>query len=303
MEKIGVAFTLFGKDIYWYGIIIAIGLVLGVWVAVELIKRKGYKGETILDAAIICVPMAIIFSRIYYVIFAPAGAFTWEQWWRVFFVWEGGLAIYGAVIGGVLGLFIFSKWRKVPLLDLLDVAAVGVILGQAIGRWGNFANQEAFGTAVTNPAMQWFPLSVYIERSHTVFDVVSGQNIICTNPWHFATFFYESIWSIGVFLFLFLWYSKRAKSRGNVFFMYLLLYGIGRTAIEWLRTDSLWIVNGAWQPPLDVLLRVSWLLSILLVITSTVILSIRAKKPIGFLTVPEKYARVGKKTEEQKKEE
>jgi phosphatidylglycerol---prolipoprotein diacylglyceryl transferase len=284
-DRSGVAFNLFGKDIYWYGIIIAVGLVLGVWVASEVIKRRGYRSDTILDGALICVPMAIIFARIYYVVFAPVGAFSWAQWWRVFFIWEGGLAIYGAIIGGILGLIIFAKWRKVSLLDLLDAATVGVILGQAIGRWGNFANQEAFGSVVTNPSLQWFPMSVYINADLS---------------WHYATFFFESMCSLIIFFVLFLWYSKRAKSRGNVFFLYLLLYGIARASIEWLRTDSLWIINGTWQPPLDTILRVSWLLSVVLVIASLVVLIIRAKKPIGFLPVPEKYKRKDKKDEEPK---
>ncbi len=289
-DKIGVAFNIFGKDIYWYGIIIAVGLVLGVWVAMAEIKRRGYKSDMIIDACLICVPLAIICARAYYVIF------EWKQyaneWWRIFYVWEGGLAIYGAVIGGVLGLLIFAKWRKVSFLDLLDAGGLGVIVGQIIGRWGNFANQEAFGDVVTNPSLQWFPFSVHIERvPHMHYDLATATNYpIMTPDWHFATFFYEMLWNLLLFAFLFFWFRKKTKSRGNIFVMYLMVYGIGRALIELLRQDSLWLVPGV--------IRVSSLLGAICFAGGIIYLIIRRNKPLSPRPIPEKYALKPKISEE-----
>lgn len=286
-DKIGVAFNVFGKDIYWYGIIIAVGLILGVCVAMAEIKRRGYKSDMIIDACLICVPLAIICARAYYVIF------EWKQyaneWWRIFYVWEGGLAIYGAVIGGVLGLLIFAKWRKVSFLDLLDAGALGVLVGQIIGRWGNFANQEAFGDVVTNPSLQWFPFAVHIDKvPHEHYGIISqspltyGNFPISTPDWHYATFFYEMLWNVLVFAFLFFLFRKRSKSRGNIFVMYLMLYGLGRAFIELLRQDSLWLVPGV--------IRVSSLLGAVCFAGGLIYLILRRRKPLLPLPIPERYS-------------
>ncbi len=245
-----VAFTIFGYSIHWYGIIIATGMLLGILLAMYHTKREGHNPDNILDMALIIVPLAVIFARIYYVIFqwnavyAPPSPF-----WKVFAIWEGGMAIYGGVIGGFIGVLIywaFINKKQIKLYSLLDILAPSLILGQAIGRWGNFVNQEAYGAIIDNPAWQWFPAAVFIQAD--------GQ-------YHMATFFYESMWNFLVFAFLF-FYFKNSKTRkeGNVFWFYLLLYGIGRLVIEGLRTDSLYLGDS------DV--RVSqWLSGVLVVVS------------------------------------
>lgn len=251
-----VAFNILGYNIHWYGIIIAVGLLLAILLAMYHTKREGHNPDNILDMALIIVPLAVIFARAYYVVFqwdaiyAPPSPF-----WKVFAIWEGGLAIYGGVIGGLIGVLIywaFINKKQIKLYTLLDILAPSLILGQAIGRWGNFVNQEAYGAIIDNPAWQWFPAAVFIEAD--------GQ-------FHMATFFYESMWNFLVFGFLF-FYLKNSKTRkpGNVFWFYLLLYGIGRMVIEGLRTDSLYIGDS------DV--RVSQWLSAILVVASAVVLLI-----------------------------
>lgn len=215
-----------------YGLLIACAIGLAVALCERECRRRGMKADTGIDMALYAVPCAIVGARLYYV------AFQWqyfrENLWPVFYVWEGGLAIYGAVIGGAAGLYLLSRVRKMQFLTLLDIVAPVVILGQAIGRWGNFFNGEAYGDAVTKAALQFFPLSVQ----------VNGQ-------WHLATFFYESVWNaLG---FVLLWrYRKHIQMDGDVFFGYLLWYGAGRLFIEGLRTDSLMLLN----------MRVSQLLSL-----------------------------------------
>ena len=243
-----VAFSLFGKDIYWYGIIIACALIIGVFLGVKEAKRRGYRSEMILDFMLIAIPVCVICARIYYVVF------EWPSYsidlWKVFAVWEGGLAIYGAVIGGVISAFIFKKWRKVPIGDILDIAAPSIIIGQAIGRWGNFVNQEAHGNIITDPAWQWFPAGVQID-----------------GLWYQATFFYESMWNLIVFITLMI-LRKRLKIRGGIFALYVVLYGFGRFWIESLRTDSLMLGT----------FRISQVLSLLLFVGGIVYLVIMARK-------------------------
>jgi len=269
-------FGISGLNIHWYGIIICIGIVLGVLVGIKLANKKNYKSDMILDFILLALPLAIVCARIYYVVF------EWQMYaanpWKVFAIWEGGIAIYGGVIGAVIAALIFCKWKKVSFGDLLDIGAPGLILGQAIGRWGNFANQEAYGPAITDPSMQWFPFGVYIQA---------------VNEWHMATFFYESMWNLIVFAIL-LSYFKKAKHKGNVFVMYLIAYGIGRFFIEGLRMDSLWLVPG--------LIRVSQLLSAILVIFGIIYLAVMHKKEPKLYCYEGKYL-LNPKEEAQDSEE
>jgi phosphatidylglycerol:prolipoprotein diacylglycerol transferase len=242
-------FGIQGLNIAWYGIIIACGIVLGVWVAIMQARRRGYTSELLFDFMIIALPLAIVCARIYYV------ATTWEAYagnfYKMIAIWEGGIAIYGAVIGGVIAAAIVSKWRKFPVLRILDICAPGLILGQAIGRWGNFVNQEAFGNLITNPSLQFWPYGVYIEK---------------LGEWHQATYFYESMWDFGVFIWL-LFYSRRSKYDGNVIAMYFITYGIGRFFIEGLRTDSLWVGP----------FRISQLLSAVFIVGGVIYILVRRK--------------------------
>lgn len=263
INPIALQFPLFGHtiSIHWYGVIIAVGLLLAILLAMSHTKRSGHNPDIVLDLALIVVPLAVICARAYYVIFMWSDLYAGGPFWKVFAVWEGGLAIYGAVIGGALGVFIYTRFNKtIKFLQLLDILAPSLILGQAIGRWGNFVNQEAYGAVITDPAWQWFPAAVYIQAS---------------GEYHMATFFYESLWNFIVFAAL-VWYFRRAKSRkdGNVILLYLLLYGCGRVIIEGLRTDSLYLGS----------LRVSQVLSGLLVVASAVVLiwrTVQARRAVA----------------------
>ena len=261
-----VALSVFGRPIYWYGILISISVMLAVMLLYFGAKKKGLNPDRMLDYALITVPIAIVFARLYYV------AFEWQQYAddpiRALYIWEGGIAIYGAVIGGVLATFLFSKWKKISFWTLADLVAPGLVLGQAIGRWGNFFNQEAFGYAVTNKSLQFFPYAVYIERL-----AQSPEG-----PWHLATFFYESMACLAIFLFLML-YRRKERPDGNIFLWYWLLYGIERFFVEGMRTDSLWMLRDGL--PLGNLIlfpegiRVSQALSLVMAIAFGIVLIVR----------------------------
>lgn len=145
-----VAFEIFGRPVYWYGILIATGVLIGIYLAMGYARRLKFDPEVILDFALLAIPFAIVGARLYYV------AFQWDIYKDnpidIFKIWEGGLAIYGAVIGGIVAAMIFSRWRKMNFWDLVDIVSPSLILGQAIGRWGNFFNQEAYGRIVTDRA-------------------------------------------------------------------------------------------------------------------------------------------------------
>lgn len=209
------------KDIYWYGIIIAAGMILALFVAIRNAKKMGKNPEYFVDFAILAILFAIVGARAHYVIWSWS-KFANEPFWKVFAVWEGGLAIYGGIIGGFIAAALYSKIKKISLLGLLDIAAPSLILGQAIGRWGNFANQEAFGYPVFNERWHHFPITVFIQE---------------TNQYHLATFFYESMWNLLGFIILMI-SLRKAKREGKTFFLYMIIYGLGRVVIEGLRTDS-----------------------------------------------------------------
>ncbi len=266
-----------GINIAWYAVIMCVGIIAGTVTAYFLSKKRGFKFDLIIDYLIIAIPLAVICARLYYVVFEWNYYFV-EHPEKIVAVWEGGLAIYGAVIGAVIAAVIFCKWKKFPIAHLLDFGGCGLIIGQAIGRWGNFVNQEAFGTAVTNPDFQWFPFAVHIDKIPHSIDIVDEYGILvnnfqCTEPWHLATFFYESVWNLIVFGVLLWFFYKKAKRPGNVFALYLIGYGIGRTIIEGLRTDSLWLIPGV--------IRISQVLSLVLVIGSILYLILVRKKPIA----------------------
>ena len=215
-------FSIFGKEIYFYGLIIALGFLLAILYARKRAKEFGTDFDRVTDAILFAVPMAIICARIYYVIF------QWEAYKddpiRVFYIWEGGIAIYGGVIGAILGLLLFAKVKKQKLPPYLDIMALGLLIGQCIGRWGNFFNREAYGAEIFN---DFFLRMGLTDR----FGVL--------RYWH-PTFLYESVWNlIGFVLLHFL--SKKRKYDGQTFLQYLAWYGLGRFWIEGLRTDSLYL--------------------------------------------------------------
>ena len=255
-----IAFSVFGYPIYWYGILISLSVVLAVTMVYLRAKKQGIDTDSMLDYALLTVPFAIVCARIYYVVF------EWEHYASnpisALYIWEGGIAIYGAVIGGVIATIIFAKWKKFSFWTLADLVAPGLVLGQAIGRWGNFFNQEAYGQLITDEAMQFFPYAVYIERY---------------GEWHQATFFYESMACLVIFAFLLIYRAKAKKApAGNLFLWYWVLYGIERFFVEGLRTDSLYIFKGGL--PIGNLiffpagLRVSQVVSLVMVIAFGIIL-------------------------------
>lgn len=211
-----VAANIFGKDIYWYGIIICIGFVLAALYVNARVKEFGATSDNLMDCLIICVPVGIICARIYYVIF------EWDYYSQhpneIIAVWNGGIAIYGAVIGVVVALYIYSRVKKLPFASLCDLAAFGLLIGQCIGRWGNFINGEAHGGPTDLP---W------------------GMSIDGAAAVH-PTFLYESIWNLVGFIALH-FYSKKRKFPGEMALLYVAWYGLGRAWIEGLRTDSLYI--------------------------------------------------------------
>lgn len=217
-----VAFTVFGKDIYWYGIIIACGFVLAAIYMMRRAKAFGITDDDVLDMLLWAVPVGIVCARAYYCIF------YWDLFRdnpvSVLYIWEGGLAIYGGVIGGALTLLIVAKVKKLPAPVLLDVAALGVIIGQFCGRWGNFMNREAHG-AVTDSFLK-----------------MGLQNAAGEVIYYHPTFLYESVWNLIGFIGLH-FYVRRRRFDGEIFVLYMTWYGLGRVWIEGLRTDSLYLFS------------------------------------------------------------
>ena len=217
-----VAFTVFGKDIYWYGIIIALGFLLAVIYMMRRAPVFGMTQDDVLDEVLWAVPIGVVCARLYYCIF------YWELYAAnpisVLYIWEGGLAIYGGVIGGAITILVVSRVKKIKTGTMLDIAAMAVLIGQIFGRWGNFMNREAHG-AVTDC---FFKMGL-VDASGAV-------------TYYHPTFLYESVWNLVGFLALH-FLTKKRKFDGQIFLSYLTWYGLGRVWIEGLRTDSLYLFS------------------------------------------------------------
>lgn len=251
-----------GHGVYWYGIILACAMLAGLFLCMKQAKRFGLTEDNVLDLVLWAVPCCILGSRIYYVIFyldlyrnADGGL----DWGRIIAIWDGGLAIYGTVIAGVIVVLIFTKVKKLRFAAMTDLAAMGLLLGQIIGRWANFINREAFGGLTELPWRMrlWVSASQYIE----------------VHP----TFLYESLWNlVGLLLMLFVVTKGRRFDGENTWF-YFLWYGLGRSWVEGLRTDSLYLFDWTFmgQP-----IRVSQALSMVMVVVAAVMLfyNIKIKK-------------------------
>ncbi len=213
-----VAFSIFGLEIMWYGIFITTGIFLGILVARSLVNEKrGLTKDNFLDLMLIMIPVAVVTTRLYYVLFYDLDYYL-ENPLQILNFRQGGLAIHGGILGGILVVFIYSILKKVPFFYLADVISPGLALGQAIGRWGNYANQEAHGGPTD------LPWGIMVEG-------------VKVHP----TFLYEFIITFSLFLFLYLYLSKKKKFDGQMFSIYLIIYSIGRFLIEGLRTDSLYL--------------------------------------------------------------
>ena len=234
---------------HYYGLLIAIGLVLAVMYACKRSKEFGLKEDDILDGVIWVTPFAIVCARIYYV------AFSWEMYAdnpiSALYIWEGGIAIYGGVIGAIIGMAVASKIKKVKFATVLDIILMVFLLGQAIGRWGNFVNREAFGAATDS----FFRMGLFNTR---------------TGAWEYyhPTFLYESVWNLMGFILL-ASLAKKRKYDGQIALGYAAWYGLGRSIIEGLRVDSLW-----WGP-----FRVSQLLAAITCVTAVAVLIRQHFKP------------------------
>ncbi len=268
LPNVGKTISVFGFDIAYYGITIAIAMIVGISIALHEAKRTGQNQDTYLDLLMLTMLTSVVGARIYYVIF------SWSNYkdnlGEILNIRNGGLAIYGGIIAGVITVFVYSKITKMKFLQIADTVCMGLAAGQIIGRWGNFFNREAFGEYTNNLLAMQLPVSAVRKNeitsamwNHVV--TIGGVEYIQVHP----TFLYEGLWNLMVLLFLF-WFRKRKKFEGELFFCYLAGYGVGRFWIESLRTDQL-LLPGIHVP-------VSQMLSAVLVIVSlSVIICKRTK--------------------------
>jgi len=250
-----VAFELGPISVYWYGIIIGTGIALGLFLALREGERRGLHKDLLPDLLIWAIPISIICARLYYVIF------MWDYYvanpGKIFAVWEGGLAIHGALIGAVLTGIVYTRIKKVSFWKIADITAPSILLGQAIGRWGNFMNQEAHGGEVSRE---------FLENLHLP-DFIINQMYIDGVYYH-PTFLYESIWNLVGFIILILLRKVNLK-RGEIFLSYIIWYSIGRYFIEGMRTDSLMIGD---------LLRTAQVISLVMIVVAIVLIIWRRLK-------------------------
>ena len=277
-----VAFTLFGKEIYWYGVVITIGIILSAIYAFWRAKKLGIRLDDMYDYAIFIIIFGVIGARAYYVL-TTLQTHQYKSFLDVIAVWNGGLAIYGGIIAGIITVIIVSKVKKIKILRVLDAIAPAVMIGQALGRWGNYLNQEAFGCNTTLP---WGMKSWVVQSASsgnrlegTVEYLTSNKASIeaqgmtvDVNGFVHPTFLYECLWNVLGFILINIFFKKR-KFDGQMFLMYITWYGIGRAFIEMLRTDSLYIPGTP--------IRISMLVGFLCFaggIAAMIVLGVRAKK-------------------------
>ena len=241
-------FTVFGWKIHIYGILIAIGFVLAVLYAMRRAKDFGLTEDSIIDLLLSGIIPAVIGARAYYVIF------EWDMYkdnfWSIFQIWNGGLAIYGGIIGGLIGVIVYCKVKKIKITPNLDIVSLGLPIGQCIGRWGNFTNREAMSEALTGAAAN-IPWRMGLTTEYG------------TRYYH-PCFLYESIWSAIGFVILHFYSKKHRKYDGQIFLMYIVWYGLGRVWIEGLRGDSLYVPGTN--------LRISQVVALLCVIVGAILL-------------------------------
>ncbi len=261
-----VVFSIGSFSVTWYGLIIAVGFLLALGYGLKYAKKVGVNPDKMIDVIIGGIIGGIIGARLYYVLF------SWSDYsddlLKIFRIWEGGLAIYGGLIGAILVGGLMCKWRKVNFKAMLDLAGPGFLIGQGIGRWGNFVNIEAYGTNTTLP---WGMTSEKIESDYYagVLNIDSSILFDPTEPVH-PCFLYESLWCIIGFVVIFFLIAKRRKFDGEVFLSYVAWYGAGRMFIEGLRTDSLMFFGTR--------LRVSQILAGALVIAAVVAIIVIRRK-------------------------
>ncbi|SDJ12886.1 prolipoprotein diacylglyceryl transferase [Alteribacillus bidgolensis] len=263
MDRVAVELGPF--TVYWYGVIIGMGALLGFLLANKEAQRRGMPKDILADLLIFAIPISILCARLYYI------TFRWEYYSQypsqILAVWEGGLAIHGGLIGAVITAVIFAKAKKISFWKLADITAPSILLGQAIGRWGNFMNQEAHGGPVTREFLEGLMLPEFIVNQMYIDGI-----------YYHPTFLYESLWSLAGVLFL-LYLRKVNLRRGELFLSYLIWYSVGRFFIEGMRTDSLMIGES---------LRTAQVLSFLLIVVAIILLVYRRKAGLSNVRYLEK---------------
>ena len=245
----------------WYSVLIVSGMIIAILLAIHEEKKAGLPEDSVLSLVLWLIPFSIIGARIYFVVFS--WSYYADDLSRIFRIWEGGMAIYGGIIAGLITAFVYSKVKKLPFLSFCDIIAPGLALAQGIGRWGNYFNMEAYGLPVTNPSFQFFPFGVLINEG--------GAQV-----WHMATFFYESLADILIAVVLLAFRHKYMKRRGDVFSWYVLLYGSARLITEHYRMDSLFTTGGQF--------RISQILSVVMCVGVCLYFTIRTVSHRGLLS-------------------
>lgn len=258
-----VAFTVFGYDVHWYGIIIAFGFALAVLYGGRMAYKWKMSLDGMTDVLIWGTLFGIVCARLYYV------AFEWSYYSQhlneIPAIWNGGIAIYGGIIGALIGAAIGCKIGKINFLNLLDLGSLGLLIGQGIGRWGNFFNQEAFGTNTDTALFRMWSPKIH-DTLEASADLLASKGItVDPNTAVHPTFLYESVWCLISFVILHIIVTKHRKFKGEIFMLYGILYGAERMIVEGMRTDSLYIGNTT--------IRVSQLLSLIIVVVALIFFS------------------------------
>lgn len=255
-----VAFSIGGLTVQWYGLLIVCGMLLGLLYACWQAKKIGISSDDAVELFLWLIPLAIVFARLLYVIpradeyFGNNGLEGWDKFVNIIAIWKGGITIIGGLVGGLLGAVFFSLRHKkeTNFLNVVDLVVVPVLIGQIVGRWGNFVNQEAFGLPITNEALQFFPFGVYITDPSGVEDAfksVVDSHIQAGGGgnWFCATFFYEGVWNtIGAIFCVLMWNKNyQKKYPGILMIFYLFWYCIGRFWLEYLRMDAVPVTKTA----------------------------------------------------------
>lgn len=258
-----VAFTVFGYDVHWYGIIIAFGFALAVLYGGRMAYKWKMSLDGMTDVLIWGTLFGIVCARLYYV------AFEWSYYSQhlneIPAIWNGGIAIYGGIIGALIGAAIGCKIGKINFLNLLDLGSLGLLIGQGIGRWGNFFNQEAFGTNTDTALFRMWSPKIHDTLEASADLLTSKGMTVDPNTAVHPTFLYESVWCLISFVILHIIVTKHRKFKGEIFMLYGILYGAERMIVEGLRTDSLYIGNTT--------IRVSQLLSLIVAVVALIFFS------------------------------
>lgn len=239
MDPIAFRLPILGIPIYWYGIIVVACILIGSYVATLEAKRRGQNPDHIWNGLIVLIIFGLIGARLYHVISSPQGLVRGFEYYRqhpleIFMIWQGGLGLFGMVAGGLLAIFLYARWQKLDFLTWLDIAAPPLALGQAIGRWGNFFNQELYGYPTTVP---W---GIPIDMRYRLPQFTDLPEIARFHP----TFLYESVWNFLVFLTL-MYVGRRYEERllkGDIFLLWAILYPLGRFFVEFQRPDA-WMIG------------------------------------------------------------